>query len=355
MFGRFSRIYAGSQRIGKIEQGATPLWAWIAVPVQVSAIPYQKIVVGEPFFYALADHFLSADTFALAPGSPALAAGMTLAPNGDLKGPATAPATSLVPVIRATNTASGLFVDKPFNLAALQRPAAMPAPTLLRTGPNVVEVTRPAYPANTPPIVGADLMFGPTSPVTEANGTVWLNAITGTKASIPMSEDEDTYVLLRSLIAWGDGTFLAAADFSTEASLAAIVAPAPPSFTQQPSLGAVAFRVGDTVTLDLGTAVVAATLAIEAFTLDGVDLKPELSGLSWNSSGHSPGTLSLQVRATNSGGSVLSNVVTASLASAAAWDVAGGQNAILINAMPPVVAPKAPVATGGVNAITITG
>ncbi len=49
-----------------------------------------------------------------------------------------------------------------------------------------------------------------------------------------------------------------------------------------------------------------------------MDKRGELVGTSWNTTGEAPGTITLRVRATNSGGSVLSNAVTATLAEASA-------------------------------------
>lgn len=92
---------------------------------------------------------------------------------------------------------------------------------------------------------------------------------------------------------------------------------AAPTFSVQPAFGAGSYTVGQTITFTEGTAGPAAILRVETFTLGGVDKSLELSGTSWDSTGETPGTIALQVRATNSGGTVLSNVITVALGAAA--------------------------------------
>lgn len=89
--------------------------------------------------------------------------------------------------------------------------------------------------------------------------------------------------------------------------------PAAPAFSVQPSISPAAPVVGNVVTIDEGTAGPAATLAIETFALDGADKRGELVGLTWDSTGESAGTISLRVSATNSGGTTLSDTITAEL------------------------------------------
>lgn len=90
-----------------------------------------------------------------------------------------------------------------------------------------------------------------------------------------------------------------------------------PAFSVQPAFGAAGYTVGQTVTFTEGTAGPSATLTVEQFDLGGVDKRGELVGTSWDSSGEAAGTISLRVRATNSGGTVLSAVVTVPLTAAA--------------------------------------
>lgn len=92
---------------------------------------------------------------------------------------------------------------------------------------------------------------------------------------------------------------------------------AAPAFSVQPSITGTA-EVGQTLTLDEGEAGPSATITIEEFTLGGVDKTGELTGLTWDSTGEEPAVIRLQTRATNSGGFVLSEVVTLDLAEAPA-------------------------------------
>lgn len=180
-------------------------------PVQTTAIPYQKIVRDEAYSYDLAQHVYNAHTFALAPGSPALPAGVTLAANGALTGPATAAAMSLIPVVRATNTVSGLFIDMPFDLSAAQRPTALAAPVLTEPSAGVLRVAKPTIPANTPAVDHVDILYGLVNPPTLANATLVVDAFPGaaTELDIPDQIPGDTiYVTTRPAVAWGDGSFL---------------------------------------------------------------------------------------------------------------------------------------------------
>ena len=90
----------------------------------------------------------------------------------------------------------------------------------------------------------------------------------------------------------------------------------PPAFTVQPTLDSSTYNVGDTVTLTEGTASNSATLSISTFTLSGVDKSGEISMLTWDSTGESAGSIEYQVTASNSGGSVLSNMIAATLSAA---------------------------------------
>lgn len=105
---------------------------------------------------------------------------------------------------------------------------------------------------------------------------------------------------------------------SSQATASQPITYAAPAFSAAPSLGGVSFTIGQMVTLSLGAAAPAAALTIEEFSLDGVDKRGELVGLSWDSAGAAAGTLTLRVRATNSGGSVVSAPVTATLSAGAA-------------------------------------
>ncbi len=180
-------------------------------PSQLVDVPYQKVVVGEAFSYIFAPLFANADSYALAPASPALPLGLTIAPNGDLAGTATVAAMNLIPVIRATNAASGLFIDVPFNLSAAQRPSALVAPVLSEPSAGVLRVAKPTIPANTPAVDHVDILYGLVNPPTLANATLVVDAfpVAATTFDIPDQAPGTTiYVTTRPAVAWGDGSFL---------------------------------------------------------------------------------------------------------------------------------------------------
>lgn len=85
-----------------------------------------------------------------------------------------------------------------------------------------------------------------------------------------------------------------------------------PSFTLLPAFSADPVTIGNSVTLTLGAAT-NATPVLDTFDLDLVDKTGELSGLVWDSTGESAGTMRLRAMATNSGGTTFSSYVTASL------------------------------------------
>lgn len=89
-----------------------------------------------------------------------------------------------------------------------------------------------------------------------------------------------------------------------------------PAFSVQPTITGT-LTVGQTLTLTEGVASPATTLEITTFALDGVDKTSELSGLTWDTTGESVygagGLIELVVTATNSGDSVVSNTITATL------------------------------------------
>lgn len=82
-------------------------------------------------------------------------------------------------------------------------------------------------------------------------------------------------------------------------------------FDTQPSFGAGSYVVGDTVVLSEGTASPSATITVEYFRLDGVDKSGELSGLNWDSTGETAGTVTARFRAASAGQSdVLSDAIS---------------------------------------------
>ncbi len=218
MFGRFTRAYAGTKRLGRIQQGAAPIWAagqqtTPVTPVQRSPVPYLKIVAGEAFSYNLGQHFSDWHSMAMAPGSPALQGGVALSPDGWISAavtPAAAPAMNNFPIIRLTNASSGLTLDVMLMVSVAEKPAYYGAPTLTRIDANTVRVTRPAAPANTPPITSIDILHGSTLPLDPATGVTMFNVfLAGAMTKdITLPDTVAHHVTLRGKIAWGDGTNL---------------------------------------------------------------------------------------------------------------------------------------------------
>ena len=91
----------------------------------------------------------------------------------------------------------------------------------------------------------------------------------------------------------------------------AAVVGGPPAFTAQPSFDAASYASGDTVTIDLGAANGGAALAIETFTVGGVDRSGEISGSTWTGAVTDSSTIELVVSATNGEGVTLSDTITA--------------------------------------------
>lgn len=257
MYGRYSRIYKGATRLGRIVQGGVTLWQ---APSEASSAPVMS------------------QAGSISPASGVVGTVFTLVP----------------PVA-----------------------AGIPAPTVSLTG----------------------LTQGGVDVLAQVSAEQFTSTATGALVA--------TWSAMNGVAPNATG--------SASATVTAVDVPAPPSFSIQPSLGGLAFEVGDIISLDLGSTSAPATLNIETFTLDGTDISSELSGLSWNSTGRSGGTLALQVRATSAGGTVLSSIITAPLIAQTAWIITEGHNAILISAMPAPPNPAAPVASGGINRITISG
>lgn len=190
-------------------------------PLLVTQPPYQKVVVGEAYSYDLGPHFYGATTYALAPASPALPAGVTLSSAGILSGTATVAGMDQAPTIRVTNTTSGLYIDVTLDLSVAQRPGNMAAPTLTELTPTSFRVTKPAPPANTPAITQVDMLWGATSPLTIGNATEVFN-ISATVDLTTLTLGQTRYVTLRAKAPWGDGTFLEAATYSPNSASIAL-------------------------------------------------------------------------------------------------------------------------------------
>lgn len=114
----------------------------------------------------------------------------------------------------------------------------------------------------------------------------------------------------------GDGGLLYATATIDGADLAttAPIRFAPPVFTAPPAIPGTPIA-GDLITFFPGNAIDAA-VTVEELTLDGVDKSSELSGLDWDTSGEGAGVIAWRTRATNSGGTTLSERITKALAEA---------------------------------------
>lgn len=214
MFGRYSRIYAGSQRLGRIRQGAADRWVEpvpaVAAPALATAAPYLKVVRGSAFSYDFAPHVSGETVWALAPGSAALPAGLSLSGAGVLSGTASVSGMHQAPTLRASNTAG--HVDLVLDISVAQRPAALAAPVLTEINPTLLRVTKPTVSANEPPVDFVDVLFGPATPPTTLNATLVADAFPDPATTLDLADQTpgaSVYVTTRPRVAWGDGTFLA--------------------------------------------------------------------------------------------------------------------------------------------------
>ena len=137
------------------------------------------------------------------------------------------------------------------------------------------------------------------------------------------------------------------ANGSANASSASVSVTYPaPQFVQHPTLSPLNGPVGTVFTISQGSAEPNASLSVAEFALDGSSKLNEISGLTWDSSGQTPGDLLLRVSATNSGGQSFSNEISAVLEPALAapgafpyggWDLSddlsGGTLLVTLSAM----------------------
>lgn len=181
-------------------------------PALLTVIPYQKIILGNSPSYDLSQHFVNADSYALAPGSPALHTGMSLSSGGVLSGTPSAAQMDVYPIIRATNTGTGLYVDtaasgaNALRVSVAQDPGPAPAPTLSQVSSTVMRFTRGSLPTNIP-AVDCDLLEGPNTPISSANGTVRYAVLTSTSTyDLTLPTGATRRAKMRYRVNWGDGT-----------------------------------------------------------------------------------------------------------------------------------------------------
>lgn len=124
-----------------------------------------------------------------------------------------------------------------------------------------------------------------------------------------------------------------------------------PVITAQPSFSRSSATVGQTATLNFGTATGNPTPTRTWRLMRGaVDVTAQVSGgqIAFTQSG----TYRLEVTWTNSAGVVQATAATIAVSAVVQWNVSGGMNDLTIATMP---APAALVASGGLNEITIGG
>lgn len=270
---------------------------------QITPIPYLKVVKDEAYSYGLAIHYAGGHTFSLAPGSPALPSGLILNSSGVLSGTATVAGMNQMPVVRATNTISGLQADVLVLLSVAARPAQPPAPTLTELSSTSLRVTKPTIAANTPAVTQVVALHGPTLPLTTANGTQVDDAFPGANTSFDITglqAGSTRHVTLKSRAPWGDGTFIESTGFSPNvASLVLSGANTAPSYTTQPTISPSTGPVGTVFTLNPGTVAGQPTPAntLIALTQNGVDKLAQVSGNTFTSTASGP--LSATWEATN--------------------------------------------------------
>ena len=253
-------------------------------PIRVSPIPYLKVVRDEAFTaYNLGQHFWGWHSIAIAPGSPALPAGMTLNSAGVLSGTATVAGMNQTPVIRVTNAVSGLSSDHALLVSVAQRPGDLPAPALTELTSTSFRITKPTLPANTPAITSIDILRGPTLPLSAATGTQVFNAYPGgnTTFDVTVSQAGSTrHVALRAKVLWGDGTTLNALSFSPNvASITLSGANTAPAYQTQPSISPASGPVGTVFSFIGGTVSgqPTPTNTLIGLTQNGIDVFAQVS------------------------------------------------------------------------------
>lgn len=156
----------------------------------------------------------------------------------------------------------------------------------------------------------------------------------------------------RLTVTWSNSAGQVTSQSSNYTVAAAPAAGTAPVITAQPTFSRASAVVGQSATLNFGTATGNPTPTRTWRLLRGVvDVTSQVTGdqIIFAQSG----TYSLEVTWTNSAGSVVSNAVSITVSAAPAWQVdAGGNNQIIITSIP---TPAAMVLSGGLNEIVIGG
>lgn len=289
-------------------------------PVFVTPIPYQKIILGNTPSYDLTQHFVYADTYALAPGSPALPTGMTLV-AGVLGGTPSAAMMDVYPVIRASNSVSGLYVDtdtsgvNALRISVAQDPGPAPAPTLTQISSTVMRFSRGALPTNIP-AVQCDLLEGPNTPLNAGNGTSRLGVLTGsTTYDLTLPTGATRRAKMRYRVNWGDGTsFPSSYTASTESSALTLTpGTSAPSILVAGSISPATGPVGTVYTLTppVADGAPAPTVSLTLLLQNGVDVTASVSSGLFTSTASGP--LEATWTATNGVGSDATSTATATI------------------------------------------
>jgi len=292
-----------------------------SAPGLLTVIPYQKIILGNSPSYDLSQNFVNADSYALAPGSPALPTGMTLSSGGILAGTPSAAMMDVYPIIRATNTATGLYVDtaasgaNALRISVAQDPGPAPAPTLSQVSSTVMRFTRGALPANTPAIQ-CDLLEGPNTPLNASNGTSRLGVLTGsTTYDLTLPTGATRRAKMRYRVDWGDGTsFPSSYTASTESSALTLTpGTSAPSILVAGSISPATGPVGTVYTLTppVADGAPAPTVSLTLLLQNGVDVTASVSSGLFTSTASGP--LEATWTATNGVGSDATSTATATI------------------------------------------
>ena len=287
-------------------------------PALLTTIPYQKVILGNALSYDLSQHFVNADKFELAPGSPSLHSGLSVALDGTLSGTAAAAQMDVYPIIRATNTGTGLYVDTgatDLRISVAQDPGPAPAPTLSQVSSTVMRFTRGALPTNIPS-VQCDLLEGPNTPLNATNGTSRLGVLTSTTTyDLTLPTGATRRAKMRYRVNWGDGTSFPNSYTASTESSALTLSPgtSAPSILVAGSISPSTGPVGTiyTLTAPIADGAPAPTVSLTLLLQNGVDVTASVSSGLFTSTASGP--LEATWTATNGVGSDATSTASATI------------------------------------------
>ena len=287
-------------------------------PALLTTIPYQKVILGNALSYDLSQHFVNADKFELAPGSPSLHSGLSVALDGTLSGTAAAAQMDVYPIIRATNTGTGLYVNTgatDLRISVAQDPGPAPAPTLSQVSSTVMRFTRGALPTNIPS-VQCDLLEGPNTPLNATNGTSRLGVLTGsTTYDLTLPTGATRRAKMRYRVNWGDGTSFPNSYTASTESSALTLSPgtSAPSILVAGSISPSTGPVGTVYTLSAPVAdgAPAPTVSLTSLMQNGVDVTASVVSGQFTSTASGP--LDALWTATNGVGSDATSTASATI------------------------------------------